>query len=179
MLPQPYIASLAVAACTLIACATAKPENAPLPRVGDKAPDFSLVSNAGETVRLSDMRGKWVVLYFYPKNFTGGCTMEAKNFQSDLPRYTALNATIVGVSVDSVESHKEFCAEEGLTFTLLSDRYGIVSRAYGSLILSANRSARNTFVIDPAGSVAAVFTGVNPTSHSDDVLATLAKLAAP
>ena len=91
------------------------------PAAGSPAPEFSLKSNEGKPVNLKDYRGKWVVLYFYPKDFTSGCTIEAKNFQRDLAEYEKANAVIVGVSVDTVESHQGFCAKEGLNFKLLSD----------------------------------------------------------
>src|ERR1035438_7610138 len=95
--------------------------SADLPQVGQTAPDFTLSSQEGTPVKLSDFRGKWVVLYFYPKDMTQGCTIEAHNFQQDLPKYNSANAVIVGVSVDSTDSHKEFCAKESLTFKLLAD----------------------------------------------------------
>src|ERR1044071_3054400 len=95
-----------------------KTTNAATPSVGSDAPDFSLKTNEGKETSLKDFRGKWVVLYFYPKDFTGGCTLEAHNFQRDLAKYEAKNAAIVGVSVDTAESHKEFCAKEGLAFRL-------------------------------------------------------------
>jgi peroxiredoxin Q/BCP len=93
-----------------------------IPAVGSPAPDFSLTTNEGKPASLKDYRGKWVVLYFYPKDFTSGCTLEARNFQQDLAKYEKLNAVILGVSVDTAESHKEFCAKEELSFKLLSDR---------------------------------------------------------
>src|SRR5436309_611975 len=102
------------------------------PEVGKAAPDFSLTTGDGSQVSLKDYRGKWVVLYFYPKDFTSGCTMEAKNFQRDLPKYQPLNAVILGVSVDNAESHKNFCAKEGLNFKLLADTDAKVSTQYGS-----------------------------------------------
>jgi len=91
------------------------------PTVGAAAPDFSLSTNAGKAASLKDYRGKWVVLYFYPKDFTGGCTIEAHNFQRDLAKYEQAGAVILGVSVDSVDSHKGFCTKEGLNFKLLAD----------------------------------------------------------
>ena len=119
-----------------------------------------------------------MVLYFYPKNFTGGCTIEAQNFQRDLAKYQEKNAVVVGVSVDSAESHKEFCAKEGLKFRLLSDPEARVSSAYHSVMdyKGAKLSARNTFVIDPEGKVARVFASVKPVGHSEEVLTALAEL---
>src|SRR5438128_7697398 len=90
-----------------------------LPEVGKAAPGFTLTTNEGNQASLKDFRGKWVVLYFYPKDFTSGCTLEAHNFQRDLDKYTSANAVIMGVSVDTADSHKSFCAKEGLAFKLL------------------------------------------------------------
>ena len=148
------------------------------PEVGAAAPDFSLKSDQGTATSLKDFHGKWVVLYFYPKDFTGGCTMQAKNFQRDLEKYNAAGATIVGVSVDTPESHKEFCTKEGLTFRLLSDPDAKVSNAYNSVMEynGATYSARNTFLIDPQGKLVRVFEKVKPAGHSDEVLAALAEL---
>ena len=148
--------------------------------VGEKAPAFSLPSQEGSTVSLEKTKGKWVVLYFYPKDFTSGCTVEAHNFQRDLAKYEKLNAVILGVSLDSVTSHKDFCAKEGLNFKLLSDADHAMTKAYGSLAKSGDTeyAARNTFLIDPAGVVRKVYVKVNPSAHSDDVLADLATLQA-
>ena len=113
-----------------------------------------------------------MVLYFYPKDMTQGCTIEAHNFQQDLAKYEALNAAIVGVSVDSTDSHKEFCTKESLTFKLLSDADKKVVDAYGSL--NPNGMAiRNTFLIDPTGKVVQVWQKVSPAGHSAEVLAAL------
>ena len=151
---------------------------AELPEAGKPAPDFSLKSNENTQVSLKDYRGKWVVLYFYPKDFTPGCTIEAHNFQRDLAAYEKVNAVIVGVSVDTPESHKSFCAKEGLSFKLLSDIDGKISTAYGSVTeYKGNKlSARNTFIINPQGRIAKVFTGVKVEKHSEEVLAALAEL---
>jgi thioredoxin-dependent peroxiredoxin len=149
-----------------------------MPAVGTPAPTFNLTTNEGHQASLSDFKGKWVVLYFYPKDFTGGCTLEAHNFQRDLEKYTAMNAVILGVSVDSAESHKSFCAKEGLNFKLLSDADAKVSAEYGSVMdyNGSQLSARNTFIIDPKGNIAKVFTKVAPGGHSEEVLAALATL---
>src|SRR4030088_1274324 len=104
------------------------------PAVGTAAPEFNLTTNEGNQASLKDFRGKWVVLYFYPKDFTSGCTLEAHNFQTDLAKYQAMNAVILGVSVDTAESHKSFCAKEGLAFKLLSDPEAKVSDTYGSVM---------------------------------------------
>ena len=148
------------------------------PAVGSMAPEFTMTTNEGKPASLKDFRGQWVVLYFYPKDFTSGCTIEAKNFQRDIEKYKAINAVILGVSVDTAESHKEFCAKEGLNFKLLSDVDGKVSDAYGSVMEynGMKLSARNTFIIDPKGKVAQVFMKVKVTPHSEEVLAALATL---
>jgi peroxiredoxin Q/BCP len=145
------------------------------PAAGASAPKFKLKTNEGKATSLKDYRGKWVVLYFYPKDFTGGCTLQARNFQADLAKYEKLNAVVLGVSVDSVASHQAFCAKEGLTFKLLSDPDASVSMKYGSVMENkGNRlSARNTFLIDPKGKIAKVFLKVKPGGHSEEVLAAL------
>jgi len=153
-------------------------DNAPMPEVGQTAPTFTLPNQEGTPVSLDSYRGKWVVLYFYPKDMTTGCTIEAHNFQRDLDKYKALNAVILGVSVDTVDSHKQFCTKDSLTFTLLADPDKKVVEQYGSLgnfgpMVIANR---NTFLIDPEGKIVKVWTKVNPNVHSEDVLATLGDL---
>jgi peroxiredoxin Q/BCP len=149
-----------------------------MPAVGAAAPAFKLTNNEGKQVSLNDYKGKWVVLYFYPKDFTQGCTIEAHNFQRDLAKYEAVNAVILGVSVDNEQSHKEFCAKEGLNFKLLADTDAKVSEQYGSVMEynGAKLSARNTFIIDPQGKVAKVFEKVKVAAHSEEVLAALATL---
>jgi peroxiredoxin Q/BCP len=143
--------------------------------IGEPAPAFTLPTNAGEgSVSLSDFQGQWVVLYFYPKDFTSGCTLEAQRFQRDILAYQARNTQILGVSADNVESHAEFCDAEGLEFPLLSDPSGTVSKAYGSWLGAA--SLRHTYIIDPAGIMRARFLGVRPVIHSQEVLATLDEL---
>ena len=151
---------------------------ASVPSVGSLAPNFSLTSQEGTTVNLKDYRGKWVVLYFYPKDFTGGCTIEAHNFQRDQPQYQQRNVVVLGVSVDSADSHKQFCTKEGLNFKLLADTDHKVSSAYGSLtnLGLVKFASRHTFIINPEGKVAKVFTEVNPNKHSEEVLAALAEL---
>jgi peroxiredoxin Q/BCP len=121
-----------------------------------------------------------VVLYFYPKDFTSGCTVEAHNFQRDLAKYEAKNAVIVGVSEDSADSHKGFCTKEGLSFKLLADTEHAVATSYGSLMSyqGASYAARNTFLIDPSGVIRKVYLKVKPPTHSDDVLADLDTLQA-
>ena len=172
-----YVFALAIIIVAVCAFRTVNAVNE-TPAVGIAAPTFTLTTNEGKVASLGDFKGKWVVLYFYPKDFTGGCTLEAHNFQKDLDKYTAANAVILGVSVDSAESHKSFCAKEGLNFKLLSDADAKVSDQYGSVMEynGAKLSARNTFIIDPQGRIAKVFTKVNPAGHSEEVLAALASL---
>jgi thioredoxin-dependent peroxiredoxin len=148
------------------------------PAAGTAAPDFSLATSDGSQVSLKDYKGKWVVLYFYPKDFTSGCTIEAKNFQRDLDHYTKTGAVVLGVSVDNAQSHKEFCAKEGLNFKLLADPDGKVSTQYGSTMQyqGATMAARNTFLINPEGKIAKVYTSVKPAEHSEQVLKDLAEL---
>lgn len=148
------------------------------PAAGDKAPALSLPSQGGSTISLDQNRGKWVVLYFYPKDFTSGCTLEAHNFQRDIEKYRTANAVILGVSLDSVDSHKGFCSKEGLNFKLLSDVDHAVTKTYGSLMTVKDHdyAARNTFLIDPSGVIRKVYLKVNPATHSDDVLADLGRL---
>jgi peroxiredoxin Q/BCP len=172
-----YLLSFALFIMTAITLPLAHAD-APPPAVGAPAPDFRLTSNEGTPTSLKDYRGKWVVLYFYPKDFTSGCTLEAQSFQRDLAKYEQANAMILGVSVDSAESHKDFCAKEGLRFKLLSDPDAKVSTAYGSLMdyNGTKLSARNTFLIDPEGKVSQVFISVKPSGHSEEVLSALAGL---
>jgi thioredoxin-dependent peroxiredoxin len=121
------------------------------PSVGSLAPEFTLNSQEGTPVSLKDYRGKWVVLYFYPKDFTSGCTIEAHNFQRDQSQYQQKNAVVLGVSVDSADSHKQFCTKEGLNFKLLADTDHKVSSAYDSLtnFVLVKIAARHTFIVNP------------------------------
>ena len=160
-----HAAALAIVSVSLL-CA------AEMPQVGQMAPQFSLPSQDGSNVAIKDFRGKWVVLYFYPKDMTQGCTIEAHNFQTDLKKYDADHAVIVGVSVDNTDSHKEFCAQQSLTFKLLSDTDKKVVDTYGSLGASGVAS-RNTFLIDPSGRIVEVWTRVSPMAHSKEVLEAL------
>ncbi len=150
-----------------------------LPELGAPAPGFQLDGVApknGQAVpaslSLADFTGQWLVLYFYPRDFTGGCTLEARGFQKDLANYQASNAAVVGISADDPDSHASFCSEEGLAFPLLSDPGGQVSRRYGSWIPPF--SQRHTFLIDPEGVLRARWVAVRPTGHSAEVLAELA-----
>lgn len=160
-------AALVLAASSFLASA------AEIPAEGTKAPDFTLQSQEGKKVSLKDFKGQWVVLYFYPKDMTQGCTIEAHNFQRDQEQYTAKKAAIVGVSADSVDSHVQFCTKENLTFKLLADPDKAMIGNYGSLMTNGMAAARNTFLIDPQGMIRKVYTQVKPMPHSEEVLAAL------
>jgi thioredoxin-dependent peroxiredoxin len=148
------------------------------PAVGSTAPDFTLNSQDGKPISLHDFKGKWVVLYFYPKDMTPGCTIEAHNFQRDLEKYSAVNAVILGVSLQDEKSHREFCAKESLTFKLLADTKKEVSEKYDSIMNFGvvQLSARHTFLIDPNGAVRKVWTDVDVKKHSNDVLAAIEEI---
>jgi peroxiredoxin Q/BCP len=167
-------AVLAVATCVGIARAA----DDAMPAVGQPAPTFTLPSQDGSQIALDSFRGKWVVLYFYPKDMTTGCTIEAHNFQRDLPKFEGENAVIVGVSVDTPDSHKQFCTKEGLTFRLLADPEHKVVDEYGSLghFGTWTIANRNTFLIDPHGKIVKVWTKVDPSHHSEEVLAAITDL---
>jgi peroxiredoxin Q/BCP len=172
--------SVVVLTLALFALAAFAADHAMVPSEGSAAPAFTLPSQEGAQVSLDQFKGKWVVLYFYPKDFTQGCTIEAHNFQRDIDKYTQMNAAIVGVSVDNVDSHKSFCTKEGLNFKLLADPNHAVVEKYGSIMEynGATMAARNTFLIDPTGVIRKVYVKVNPQGHSDEVLAELQKLQA-
>ena len=172
---KPLFLALAAALVLSVAYRTVHAADEPMPAVGQTAPTFTLPSQDGSQISLDSFKGKWVVLYFYPKDMTKGCTIEAHNFQRDLAQFEAKNAVIVGVSVDTPDSHKEFCTKEGLTFRLLADpdhkvvdQYGSLG-SYGSMII-ANR---NTFLIDPQGKIVKEWTKVSPQGHSAEVLAAI------
>ncbi|HKV62560.1 MAG TPA: peroxiredoxin [Candidatus Acidoferrum sp.] len=150
------------------------------PAIGTQAPDFTLNSQDFKPVSLHDFKGKWVVLYFYPKDFTSGCTLEAHNFQRDLAQYEKKDTVILGVSVQDSASHQKFCEKEGLNFKLLADTKNIVSSKYGALMNFgvAKLSARHTFLIDPNGVIRKVFLEVKPQQHSEEVLAALTQVQA-
>jgi len=171
-----FAAVVVIAVATVAARAVAQNEQV-LPTVGQVAPGFTLPSQDGSEISLSSFRGKWVVLYFYPKDMTSGCTIEAHNFQRDLAQFDADHAVILGVSVDTPDSHKQFCTKEGLTFRLLADPEHKVVEAYGSLgnFMGFKIASRNTFLIDPSGKITRVWTKVQVQHHSEEVLAALAE----
>lgn len=147
------------------------------PKAGDAAPDFAGTTTNGTSVRLKDYLGKKnVVLYFYPKDDTKGCTIEACSFRDRLESLRALWTEVVGVSVDTVESHKNFAEKNGLNFPLVSDHDKRISRIYGVLSEDGSRAERMTFIIDREGKIARVFTKVDVTKHTDEVVAALKQL---
>jgi thioredoxin-dependent peroxiredoxin len=166
-----------LAMATLASPRPARAMGGTLPSLDQPAPAFSLEGiSAGQDVHLSlaDLAGSWLLLYFYPKDFTSGCTLEARGFQRDLVAYKELGAQVVGISADDPDQHASFCGSEGLTYTLLSDPGGRVSQAYGSWIPPF--SQRHTFLIDPQGVLRARWTAVRPAAHSQEVLAELKRL---
>jgi thioredoxin-dependent peroxiredoxin len=146
-------------------------------QVGATAPNFTLPSQEDKPISLSDFKGKWVVLYFYPKDQTQGCTIEAHNFQRDLDKYNALNAVVLGVSLDTVESHKAWCAKDTFNFKMLADPDHKVVDAYGVPVMThgdMKYAARDTFLISPDGKIVKVWEKVDPSVHSADVLSEIA-----
>ena len=145
---------------------------------GSSAPDFPLPSQEDKQVSLSQYKGKWVVLYFYPKDQTAGCTIEAHNFQRDQAMYDKDNAAVLGVSLDTADSHKAFCTKENLTFKLLADPEHKVVDAYGVPIKgmgSMHFASRVTFLISPSGKVVKVWPDVKVQNHSEEVLAAISE----
>lgn len=150
---------------------------ADIAQVGATAPNFTLPSQEDKPISLSDFKGKWVVLYFYPKDQTQGCTIEAHNFQRDLDKYHALNAVVLGVSLDTVDSHKAWCAKDTFNFKMLADPDHKVVDAYGVPVMThgdMKYAARDTFLISPDGKIVKVWEKVDPNTHSADVLAEIA-----
>ncbi|MDA0969897.1 MAG: thioredoxin-dependent thiol peroxidase [Planctomycetota bacterium] len=151
---------------------------------GRKAPDFTLQSHAGEKLKLSSLRGSWVILYFYPKDDTPGCTKEACGFRDALPDLTARNAVVLGVSPDSPESHSRFREKYDLPFTLLADPEHTVAEKYGAWrekTLYGKKSmgiVRSTFVIDAEGRVAKLFKHVRADGHAEKVVAAVDAITA-
>lgn len=139
---------------------------------GASAPAFELKDQDGKAHKLGDYRGRWVVLYFYPKDDTPGCTTEACNFRDDLPKLRALGVQILGISVDSSKSHAEFAKKYSLPFPLLADDGGAVAKSYGSLwsLGPVKFAKRHTFVINPEGNIARVYRDVKPEEHSRQVM---------
>jgi peroxiredoxin Q/BCP len=150
-----------------------------MPEVGKKAPSFTLKNSNGEKVSLSDFKGKKVVLYFYPKDMTSGCTQEACDFRDSFPNFSKLKAVVLGVSADSVESHRKFADKYNLQFTLLSDenkevveKYGVWKEKsmYGKKYMGIERT---TFIIDEDGKIKNIFPKVKVTGHVEEVMKAL------
>ncbi len=170
------LAALSMAVPTHLAFAAA----ADMPPVGAAAPSFTLPSQENLPVSLSDYKGKWVVLYFYPKDQTSGCSLEAHNFQRDLPKYQALNAVVLGVSMDTVDSHKQWCTKDSFTFKMLADPDHKAIDAYGVPVKQVNMNGnqvgiamRDTFLISPEGKIIKMWEVKDIAKHSADVLAML------
>jgi len=149
-------------------------------QMGDPAPDFELKDQSGQLHSMEDYRGKWVALYFYPKDDTPGCTTEACEFRDNIFAFKNLNCQILGVSLDDVDSHKEFAEKHKLPFPLLADSEGTTADAYGvkSKYMGMSVAKRQTFLIDPDGNVAKHYEKVDPDTHSQQVLADLEALGA-
>lgn len=170
-----FLALTVIAAALVMVVASA---NGEAPSVGSEAPAFKLQDQDGEWHSLSDYRGKWLALYFYPRDDTPGCTTEACNFRDSVFAYEALGAKVVGVSVDDVESHKAFEEKYELPFTLLADPSGETCAAYGVLrdYKLTQIADRQSFIIDPDGNIARHYEDVDPETHSAQVLADLEAL---
>ena len=170
------IRKLAVGLLTLFALANVA--RADVPAIGTAAPGFSLPDQNGTPRRLAEWRGKWVALYFYPKDDTPGCTTEACSFRDDISLITALGAQVVGISVDDTVSHKAFAEKHRLPFPLLSDATAEVAKQYGALSdwLVMKVAKRYTFIVDPAGRIAKVYLSVDPSRHSQEIVADLKQL---
>jgi peroxiredoxin Q/BCP len=146
------------------------------PKVGEAAPDFSLPDQNGETHKLSDFRGKWLVLYFYVKDDTPGCTEQACKFRDDIHQLGELGAQVVGVSVDNTASHADFAKKYSLPFPLLADSKGETAARYDSLRGDGSLAKRNTFVIDPQGRIARIYLSASTSRNSAEVIGDLKKL---
>jgi len=172
--------ALASAAACMMALHLSTASAADLVHVGSLAPNFTLTSQDDKQVSLSDYKNKWVVLYFYPKDQTRGCALEAHNFQRDLPRYEAMNAVVLGISLDTVESHRSFCTKDSLTFKLLADpdrkavdAYGVPMHSFGT----THYAERTTFLIAPNGEIVREWEVKDTQSHSEEILAAIQSLS--
>jgi len=159
----------------LVGCSTTTADSL---TVGQDAPPFALKDQNGKTHRLSDYAGHWLVVYFYPKDDTPGCTKEACHFRDDIEQLHALGVSIVGISLDSTESHGRFAAKFHLPFPLLADDGGAVARDYASYwsFLFIHVARRHTFIIDPAGRIAKIYRDVDPDTHSTEIIADIKTL---
>jgi peroxiredoxin Q/BCP len=170
---------LILAIVALVFLISKQSEAANTPKPGDTAPDFRLVDQNGTIRSLSDFSGQWVVLYFYPKDDTPGCTKEACSFRDDLTTLEKLGAKVVGVSVDDSDSHSKFASKYHLPFPLLADADGRVADSYGALtnLLLLKIAKRYTFLIDPKGKIAKVYLSVDTSRHSQEIVDDLKKLS--
>lgn len=146
-------------------------------KTGEAAPDFAVASTKGE-VKLADYKGKWLVVYFYPKSFTGGCTKESCSLRDGYEEIQKAGAEILGVSVDPVETQKKFKEEHKLPFEIVADTEKKMTKAYDVLMVGGMMSSRYTFIISPDGKIAHVFDKVNTATHKDQVIEELKKLQA-
>jgi peroxiredoxin Q/BCP len=151
-----------------------------LASVGTPAPNFTLPAQDGKPVSLNDYKGKWVVLYFYPKDQTSGCSKEAHKFQDDQDKYKALNAVVLGVSLDTVESHATWCTKDGFSFKMLADPghkvvdlYGVPTRTVQIGGAPTTIAMRDTFLISPAGKIVKTWEVKDIDNHSDEVMAAI------
>ncbi len=156
----------------LLAWSIAAAPGAGMPRAGENMPDFALADQNGALRSAAEFRGRWLVLYFYPRDDTPGCTEQAAKFRDAMQEFVALGAAVCGISVDDSESHAVFARKYNLPYVLLADRNGAVARRFGSLLdlLVVRFARRNTFLIDPQGRVARVYRGVNPARNAGEVL---------
>ena len=170
---------LILAIVALVFLISKQSEAANTPKPGDTAPDFRLVDQNGTIRSLSDFSGQWVVLYFYPKDDTPGCTKEACSFRDDLTTLEKLGAKVVGVSVDDSDSHSKFASKYHLPFPLLADADGKVAESYGALtnLMLLKIAKRYTFLIDPKGKIAKVYLSVDTSRHSQEIVDDLKKLS--
>lgn len=148
--------------------------------VGATAPGFSLINQHQATISLADFAGGWVVLYFYPKNDTPGCTTEACSFRDNINALINQQATVIGISVDNAESHAQFAKKYQLPFNLLSDPKAVVATQYGSVLNFGlfKMAKRHSFIINPAGKIVKIYRNVNPDQHVQDVMNDLKALQA-
>ena len=167
-----------ITTCVIAVLLTASSASIAGLQVGTKAPNFDLQDQKNVTHTLSDYEGQWVVLYFYPKDDTPGCTTQACDFRDAVKRIIASKAVVFGLSLDSVASHKLFAEKYDLPFSLLADETGGVSKSYDSLrnLLVYKAAKRNTFIIDPEGNIAKIYLSVDPKTHSEMVLSDLEDL---
>jgi peroxiredoxin Q/BCP len=166
--------------CTVLLLTVAACQAGEVPTVGSAAPGFRLQDQNGEWHELADYRGQWLAVYFYPKDDTPGCTTEACNFRDNIYAFRAIGASVVGISVDDVESHKDFSDKYKLPFVILADHTGETAAAYGVLRdwKLTKIAARQSFIVDPAGTIVRHYAEVDPETHTQEVLADLEALMA-